>query len=84
MEEYEEHLKNVKDWIESTNSLLRANGQHDSAKSLHKHTDELQVRANADKCCVLALVALYRCSCPFLIVTDISKLPFSVNPLSEK
>ncbi|XP_066045092.1 nesprin-2 isoform X1 [Chamaea fasciata] len=43
MEEYEEHLKNVKDWIESTNSLLRADGQHDSAKSLHKHTDELQM-----------------------------------------
>ncbi|XP_063255607.1 nesprin-2 [Prinia subflava] len=43
MEEYEEHLKNVKDWIESTNSLLRADAQHDSAKSLHKHTDELQM-----------------------------------------
>ncbi|KAI1237534.1 Nesprin-2, partial [Lamprotornis superbus] len=43
MEEYEEHMKNVKDWIESTNSLLRADAQHDSAKSLHKHTDELQM-----------------------------------------
>ncbi|XP_014105243.1 PREDICTED: nesprin-2 isoform X1 [Pseudopodoces humilis] len=43
MEEYEEHLKNVKDWIESTNSLLRADAQHNSAKSLHKHTDELQM-----------------------------------------
>uniref|UniRef100_A0A8U8C3E0 Uncharacterized protein n=1 Tax=Geospiza parvula TaxID=87175 RepID=A0A8U8C3E0_GEOPR len=43
MEEYEEHLKDVKDWIESTNSLLRADAQHDSAKSLHKHTDELQM-----------------------------------------
>lgn len=49
MEEYEEHLKNAKDWIESTNSLLRAGAQHDSAKSLRKHTDELQVRADADK-----------------------------------
>lgn len=49
MEEYEEHLKNAKDWIESTNSLLRADAQHDSAKSLRKHTDELQVRADADK-----------------------------------
>ncbi|XP_064278968.1 nesprin-2 isoform X2 [Passer domesticus] len=43
MEEYKEHLKNVKDWIESTNSLLRADAQHDSAKSLHKYTDELQM-----------------------------------------
>ncbi|KAL2304033.1 hypothetical protein Nmel_009323 [Mimus melanotis] len=43
MEEYEEHLKSVKDWIESTNSLLRADAQHDCAKSLHKHTDELQM-----------------------------------------
>uniref|UniRef100_A0A8C3EI66 Spectrin repeat containing nuclear envelope protein 2 n=1 Tax=Corvus moneduloides TaxID=1196302 RepID=A0A8C3EI66_CORMO len=43
MEEYEEHLKNVKDWIESTNGLLRADAQHDSAKSLRKHTDELQM-----------------------------------------
>ncbi|XP_027529961.1 nesprin-2 [Neopelma chrysocephalum] len=43
MEEYDELLKNVKDWIESTNSLLRTDAQSDSAKSLRKHTDDLQM-----------------------------------------
>lgn len=48
MEEYDELLKNVKDWIENTNCLLRADAQNDSAKSLRKHTDDLQVSVNAD------------------------------------
>lgn len=48
MEEYNELLKNVKDWIEDTNCLLRADAQNDSAKSLRKHTDDLQVSVNAD------------------------------------
>uniref|UniRef100_A0A8C0HMF1 Spectrin repeat containing nuclear envelope protein 2 n=1 Tax=Buteo japonicus TaxID=224669 RepID=A0A8C0HMF1_9AVES len=43
MEEYNELLKNVKDWIEDTNCLLRADAQNDSAKSLRKHTDDLQM-----------------------------------------
>uniref|UniRef100_A0A663F3C4 Spectrin repeat containing nuclear envelope protein 2 n=1 Tax=Aquila chrysaetos chrysaetos TaxID=223781 RepID=A0A663F3C4_AQUCH len=43
MEEYDELLKNVKDWIENTNCLLRADAQNDSAKSLRKHTDDLQM-----------------------------------------
>ncbi|XP_075282973.1 nesprin-2 isoform X3 [Opisthocomus hoazin] len=43
MEEYGELLKNVKVWIENTNCLLRADAQNDSAKSLRKHTDELQM-----------------------------------------
>ncbi|XP_075568151.1 nesprin-2 [Pelecanus crispus] len=43
MEEYDELLKNVKVWIENTNCLLRADVQNDSAKSLHKHTDDLQM-----------------------------------------
>ncbi|XP_064515447.1 nesprin-2 isoform X2 [Pseudopipra pipra] len=43
MEEYDELLKNVKDWIESTNCLLRTDVQSDSAKSLRKHTDDLQM-----------------------------------------
>uniref|UniRef100_A0A8B9G878 Spectrin repeat containing nuclear envelope protein 2 n=1 Tax=Amazona collaria TaxID=241587 RepID=A0A8B9G878_9PSIT len=43
MEEYEELLKNVKVWIENTNCLLRADAQNDSAKSLCKHTDDLQM-----------------------------------------
>ncbi|KAM6130878.1 nesprin-2 [Pterocles gutturalis] len=43
MEEYDELLKNVKVWIENTNSLLRADAQNDTAKSLHKHTDDLQM-----------------------------------------
>ncbi|XP_042654923.1 nesprin-2 isoform X2 [Tyto alba] len=43
MEEYDELLKNVKVWIENTNCLLRAHAQNDSAKSLRKHTDDLQM-----------------------------------------
>uniref|UniRef100_A0A8C8E8W0 Spectrin repeat containing nuclear envelope protein 2 n=1 Tax=Otus sunia TaxID=257818 RepID=A0A8C8E8W0_9STRI len=43
MEEYDELLKNVKVWIEDTNRLLRADAQNDSAKSLRKHTDDLQM-----------------------------------------
>ncbi|XP_065694805.1 nesprin-2 isoform X2 [Patagioenas fasciata] len=43
MEEYDELLKNVKVWIENTNCLLRADAQHDSAKSLRKHADDLQM-----------------------------------------
>ncbi|NXC37840.1 SYNE2 protein, partial [Penelope pileata] len=43
MEEYDELLKNMKVWIENTKSLLRADAQNDSAKSLHKHTDDLQM-----------------------------------------
>ncbi|XP_075359887.1 nesprin-2 isoform X2 [Mycteria americana] len=43
MEEYDELLKNVKVWIENTNCLLRADAQNDSAKSLRKHTDDLQM-----------------------------------------
>ncbi|KAM6392914.1 nesprin-2 [Pluvialis apricaria] len=43
MEEYDELLKNVKVWIENTNCLLRADAQTDSAKSLRKHTDDLQM-----------------------------------------
>ncbi|KAJ7412926.1 nesprin-2 isoform X1 [Pitangus sulphuratus] len=43
MEEYDELLRNVKDWIESTNCLLRTDAQGDSAKSLRKHTDDLQM-----------------------------------------
>ncbi|XP_010191152.1 PREDICTED: nesprin-2-like, partial [Mesitornis unicolor] len=43
MEEYEELLKDVKVWIESTKCLLRADAQHDSAKSLRKHTDDLHM-----------------------------------------
>ncbi|XP_064317024.1 nesprin-2 [Phalacrocorax carbo] len=43
MEEYDELLKNVKLWIENTNSLLRADAQNGSAKSLRKHTDDLQM-----------------------------------------
>ncbi|XP_059675230.1 nesprin-2 [Gavia stellata] len=43
MEEYDELLKNVKVWIENTNCLLKADAQNDSAKSLCKHTDDLQM-----------------------------------------
>uniref|UniRef100_A0A672UAW2 Spectrin repeat containing nuclear envelope protein 2 n=1 Tax=Strigops habroptila TaxID=2489341 RepID=A0A672UAW2_STRHB len=43
MEEYYELLKNVKVWIENINCLLRADAQNDSAKSLRKHTDDLQM-----------------------------------------
>ncbi|XP_069712839.1 nesprin-2 [Phaenicophaeus curvirostris] len=43
MEEYDELTKNVKEWIENTNCLLRADVQSDSAKSLRKHTDDLQM-----------------------------------------
>ncbi|XP_057272197.1 nesprin-2 isoform X1 [Pezoporus wallicus] len=43
MEEYNELLKNVKVWIENTNCLLRADAQNDSAKSLCKHTGDLQM-----------------------------------------
>ncbi|XP_014807094.1 PREDICTED: nesprin-2 isoform X2 [Calidris pugnax] len=43
MEEYDELLKNVKVWIENTNCLLGTHPQNDSAKSLHKHTDDLQM-----------------------------------------
>uniref|UniRef100_A0A8C0F7Z5 Spectrin repeat containing nuclear envelope protein 2 n=1 Tax=Bubo bubo TaxID=30461 RepID=A0A8C0F7Z5_BUBBB len=43
MEEYDELLKNVKVWIENTNCLLKADAQNDSAKSLRKHTDDLQM-----------------------------------------
>ncbi|XP_009068626.1 PREDICTED: nesprin-2-like, partial [Acanthisitta chloris] len=43
MEKYDELLQNVKDWIESTNCLLRADAQNDSAKSLRKHADDLQL-----------------------------------------
>uniref|UniRef100_A0A8C3K9B5 Spectrin repeat containing nuclear envelope protein 2 n=1 Tax=Calidris pygmaea TaxID=425635 RepID=A0A8C3K9B5_9CHAR len=43
MEEYDELLKNVKVWIENTNCLLGAHPQNDSAKSLRKHTDDLQM-----------------------------------------
>ncbi|KAM9290997.1 nesprin-2 [Morus bassanus] len=43
MEEYDELLKNMKVWIENTNCLLRADAQNGSAKSLRKHTDDLQM-----------------------------------------
>ncbi|KAM6273721.1 nesprin-2-like [Porphyrio hochstetteri] len=43
VEEYDELLKNVKVWIENTNCLLKADLQCDSAKSLCKHTDDLQM-----------------------------------------
>ncbi|XP_010710323.1 nesprin-2 isoform X1 [Meleagris gallopavo] len=43
MEEYDELLKDMKVWIENTNSLLRAGAQNDSAKRLHKYTDGLQM-----------------------------------------
>ncbi|XP_021259547.1 nesprin-2 isoform X3 [Numida meleagris] len=43
MEEYDELLKNMKVWIENTNSLLRADAQNDSAKSLHKYAGDLQM-----------------------------------------
>ncbi|NXX79168.1 SYNE2 protein, partial [Urocolius indicus] len=43
MEEYDELLKNVKVWIENTKCLLSADAQIDSAKSLRKHTDDLQM-----------------------------------------
>ncbi|XP_009696871.1 PREDICTED: nesprin-2-like, partial [Cariama cristata] len=43
MEDYDELLKNVKVWIENTNCLLRADAQNDSAKSLCKYTDDLQM-----------------------------------------
>ncbi|XP_042670139.1 nesprin-2 isoform X5 [Centrocercus urophasianus] len=43
MEEYDELLKDMKVWIENTNSLLRAGVQNDSAKRLHKYTDGLQM-----------------------------------------
>ncbi|NXK56413.1 SYNE2 protein, partial [Chauna torquata] len=43
MEEYDELLKNMKVWIENTNCLLRADARNDSAKSLRKHTDDLQM-----------------------------------------
>ncbi|XP_053922750.1 nesprin-2 [Cuculus canorus] len=43
MEEYDELVKNVKVWIENTKCLLRADAQNDSAKSLRKYTDELQM-----------------------------------------
>lgn len=46
MEEYDELLKNMKVWIENTNCLLREDTQNDSAKSLHKYSDDLQVNAN--------------------------------------
>lgn len=50
MEEYDELLKDMKVWIENTNSLLRAGAQNDSAKRLHKYTDGLQVSVSADVC----------------------------------
>ncbi|XP_061854786.1 nesprin-2 isoform X2 [Colius striatus] len=43
MEEYDELLKNVKVWIENTKCLLSADAQIDSAKSLRKRTDDLQM-----------------------------------------
>uniref|UniRef100_A0A8C3BV29 Spectrin repeat containing nuclear envelope protein 2 n=1 Tax=Cairina moschata TaxID=8855 RepID=A0A8C3BV29_CAIMO len=43
MEEYDELLKNMKVWIENTNCLLREDAQNDSAKSLHKYSDDLQM-----------------------------------------
>ncbi|XP_054681925.1 nesprin-2 isoform X1 [Grus americana] len=43
MEEYDELLKNLKVWIENTSCLLRADVQNDFAKSLHKHTNDLQM-----------------------------------------
>ncbi|XP_030307946.1 nesprin-2 [Calypte anna] len=43
MAEYDELLKNVKVWIENTNCLLRADVQHDSAKSLRNHADDLHM-----------------------------------------
>uniref|UniRef100_A0A669QTS1 Spectrin repeat containing nuclear envelope protein 2 n=1 Tax=Phasianus colchicus TaxID=9054 RepID=A0A669QTS1_PHACC len=43
MEEYDEFLKDMKVWIENTNSLLRAGAQNDSAKRLHQYTDGLQM-----------------------------------------
>lgn len=47
MEEYDELLKNMKVWIENTNCLLREDAQNDTAKSLHKYSDDLQVSVNA-------------------------------------
>uniref|UniRef100_A0A8B9BV74 Spectrin repeat containing nuclear envelope protein 2 n=1 Tax=Anser brachyrhynchus TaxID=132585 RepID=A0A8B9BV74_9AVES len=43
MEEYDELLKNMKVWIENTNCLLREDAQNDTAKSLHKYSDDLQM-----------------------------------------
>ncbi|NXI70462.1 SYNE2 protein, partial [Anseranas semipalmata] len=43
MEEYDELLKDMNVWIENTNCLLREDAQNDSAKSLRKHTDDLQM-----------------------------------------
>ncbi|XP_064368021.1 nesprin-2 isoform X2 [Dromaius novaehollandiae] len=43
MEEYDELLKGMEVWIESTNCLLRTDAQNDSAKSLSKHADALQM-----------------------------------------
>ncbi|XP_010138785.1 PREDICTED: nesprin-2-like, partial [Buceros rhinoceros silvestris] len=43
VEEYEELLKDLRAWIENTNCLLTADAQNDSAKSLRKHTNDLQM-----------------------------------------
>ncbi|NWX82754.1 SYNE2 protein, partial [Nothoprocta pentlandii] len=43
MEEYDELLKSMEVWIENTNCLLRTDAQNDSAKTLSKHADALQM-----------------------------------------
>ncbi|XP_068803435.1 nesprin-2 [Struthio camelus] len=43
MEEYDELLKSMEVWIENTNCLLRTDAQNNSAKSLSKHADALQM-----------------------------------------
>jgi len=48
MEEYDELLKDMKVWIENTNSLLKADAQNDSAKRLHEYTDGLQVSVSTE------------------------------------
>lgn len=43
MEEYEELLKSMQLWIETTNHLLTVEAENDSAKALSKHANALQV-----------------------------------------
>ncbi|XP_067151183.1 nesprin-2 [Apteryx mantelli] len=43
MEECDELLKSMEVWIENTNCLLRTDAQNESAKSLSKHADALQM-----------------------------------------
>ncbi|XP_010221465.1 PREDICTED: nesprin-2 [Tinamus guttatus] len=43
MEEYDELLKSMEVWIENTSCLLKTDTQNNSAKSLSKHADTLQM-----------------------------------------